>query len=227
MTPLIWITRAQPAADDTAARVTALGLIPLVDPVLQVRLISGEISFGGMGAVAFTSRNGVEAFTRASGVRDLKVFAVGDATADAARRAGFADVTSARGDGAALARLIARDHDRGSGAVLLITPREPAVDMTGLLQGSGVNLAAMSIYETVERRPETALSRRDEITAVLVHSAKAAAALARLVQPGRAPDFACLSDKVAAPLREAGFRAVQSAEFPDEDSLLRLLAKRP
>src|SRR5262245_38438369 len=86
----IWITRAQPGADVTAERVRALGHEAVVAPLLAVRMIPDvSIDLRGVAALAFTSANGVRAFADASGERGLKVFAVGAATASAARAAGF------------------------------------------------------------------------------------------------------------------------------------------
>ena len=50
----------------------------------------------GVQAVLFTSANGVRAFAAATTRRGFRAFAVGDATAAAARAAGFADVDKRR-----------------------------------------------------------------------------------------------------------------------------------
>ena len=81
----IWITRAQPGADATAARVHALGHTTLVAPLLAVEMLeNAEVDLRDVGALAFTSANGLRAFTRLSADRSLRVFAVGAATALAA-----------------------------------------------------------------------------------------------------------------------------------------------
>src|SRR3569833_1686081 len=95
---LVWITRTRPAAEETAATAAASGSAAPAAPVLEARPTTDAIAFDGMGAVAFTSRNGVESFARLSEVRDLPAYAVGDATADAASAVGFATVRSAAGD---------------------------------------------------------------------------------------------------------------------------------
>jgi len=104
----IWITRARPGAEVTARRVEALGFTALVDPLLEIRFLEPTVDLAGIAALAFTSANGVEAFARLSAARDLPVFAVGEATARAARSMGFAEPVSADGDVEALAALIAR-----------------------------------------------------------------------------------------------------------------------
>src|ERR1700760_3247119 len=91
----IWITRAQPGADATAERVRLMGHEPIIAPLLAVKLAPGvDVSLSGVAALAFTSANGVRAFADLSGERAIRVFAVGAATAEAAKAAGFRLVLS-------------------------------------------------------------------------------------------------------------------------------------
>jgi uroporphyrinogen-III synthase len=225
---IVWIARAEPGASETAARLLTLGHTALVDPVLTVRAVTDHIAFDGMGAIAFTSRNGVDAFARLSTARDLPVFAVGDATADAARAVGFGDVRSAEGDVEALARLIGETHDPAKGAVLCIGPTEPSADLGRLLGPYKLNAASLAVYETGAAQPTQALARLAEIGTVLVHSPKAAQCLAELLDPAstRHLAFACISAKAAAPLLAAGYEKVAHALFPDEAALLKLIDDR-
>ena len=105
----IWITRVQPAADVTAERVRAMGHDAVVVPLLEVQVLPDvDVDLRGVAALAFTSANGVRAFADKSGERGLKVFAVGAATALAARKAGFKSVLSADGDVLALGKALHR-----------------------------------------------------------------------------------------------------------------------
>ena len=170
-----------------------------------------------VGALAFSSANAVEHFVGATdGARSLPVFTVGDATAAAARRAGFTDVLSARGDIHALAELIVRERSRIRGTVLQPGNVEPAADLEALLTEHGVHLQTVPVYETVAVDPGEVLAQLASIDAVLVHSPKAARRLAELVPSvTAAPRFACISEAAAAPLRAAGHEKVRfSAQFP-------------
>ena len=218
----VWVTRTQPAADATAARLCDLGHEPIVAPVLAVQPVNATIDLAGVDALAFTSRNGVEAFAAlTSEGRVLPVFTVGDATADAARAGGFTTIHSADGDVAALAERIASAHP---GVVLHPAAREPAGDLAGLLRERGVAARTVAVYDTVPVEPAEALAQLAVLDAVLVHSPKAARRLAGLIAPDAAqPLFACISEAAAAPLRAAGHEKVRSAPFPDEAALLKLL----
>ena len=215
----IWITRAQPEADATAGRLRALRHEPVVAPVLEVQPAGAAPSLDGAGALAFTSRNGVRAFAALSPERGLPVFAVGDATADAARAAGFSEVASASGDLAALADRIAGRQAALKGPVLYASPEDPAGDLVAALQARGVAARAQVVYRTAPAD----FTLPPDVDVVLIHSAKAARRLAEdpAVAPA-APAMAaiCISPAAAQPLQGLGFREVLTAPAPNETALL-------
>jgi uroporphyrinogen-III synthase len=213
----IWITRAEPGASRTAGRLRDLGHEPLVAPVLEVHPLPALIDLGGVGALAFTSVNGVLAFADLCPDRGLPVFAVGDTTAQAARAAGFGLVVSAEGDVDDLARVIVSATGRLAGAVLHPGAREPAGDLLGALNAASVTALAVAVYET-RVLPATVPPGAE---GVMIHSPKAAAAIAG-GQIGGLTAY-CISDAAAAPLRSVARQTVVAAE-PNEASLLRLLA---
>jgi uroporphyrinogen-III synthase len=61
----VWITRARPEAEATAARIAALGWTPLIAPLLEIRPLPAPLELEGVGALAFSSRNGVRALAAA------------------------------------------------------------------------------------------------------------------------------------------------------------------
>ena len=230
----LWVTRADPAARATAARLTALGHAPLVSPLLAIRRLKPRLDLAGVGALAFTSLNGALAFAALSTERGTPVFAVGDATAQAARAAGFAHVRSASGDVNALAALIAERHDPAAGAVLIAGAREPAGDLPGALEAVGIEVRTAALYAAVAApggRGLTALAR-GKLDGVLIHSPRAARRLADLIAadpalaaPVSVLEAFCISRAAAAPLRPLGLAHVAVAASPDEAALLSLLGK--
>lgn len=227
----IWITRAQPGADVTAERVRALGHDAVVAPLLAVSVLPDvRVDLNGVAALAFTSANGVRAFADASGERGLKVFAVGAATAQAARAAGFKSVLSADGDVEALAEGIAARRGELRGAVLHPGAAEPAGDLAGALERQGVEARRLVLYETapVEVAPTEAeaLTQSD---AVLLHSPRAAQVLARLLKAHPAPGLRALglSKAVVKPLARTRLAAKAFPPFPLEAALLNLIDRRP
>lgn len=223
----VWITRAAPGAETTAERVRAMGLEPLIAPLIETAAVDGPpIDLAGIGALAFTSAAGAAAFAARSAERALPVFAVGGATARAARGLGFPDVVSADGDVTALARLIAARGPIG-GAVLHAAAAEPAGDLAGDLSRLGVPARAVTVYETRDVAPPEAMAGElPALDAVLLHSPRAARGLAAWVAEHPAPRLAavCLSEAVAAPLLQSMLRSISAAKRPEESALLAALA---
>lgn len=219
----LWITRTEPAASRTAERLRALGHTPLTAPLLEVRFLPAAIDLEGVAALVFTSANGVNGFAQISPERALPVLAVGRATALAAREAGFAAVTSADGDGGALARLIAANAPEGE--VLFAGAAQPAGDLVGDLKARGVAARAVPVYDT---RP-TGAAAPEGAQGVLIHSPRAAAELARTLDLDRAETLVAyaISPAALAPLAGLPLKARGAARTPDEDSLLALLPPAP
>ncbi len=192
--------------------------------MLAARPIAGAaVDLSGVDAIAFTSGHAVTAFAALSGERAPVVFAVGQATADAARRLGFGRVVVGTGGAQALAPLIAAAEPRPA-RVLIPTAAESAADLAGLLASLGVAAVTTAVYETL---PTGAFAPLSEIDAILIHSTRAAALVAEHLagqdEAARLAAYA-ISETAAAPLRAAGLRSVQVAAEPTEAALLALLA---
>jgi len=221
----VWITRARPGAEVSAARVAAMGFNPIVDPLLEVAPLAASIDLSDIAALAFTSANGVQAFLRRCDERTLPVFAVGRATALAAKAAGFARVTSADGDVEDLTRLIVGARP---GPVLWAGARAPAGDLVSALNQAGAPARGVAVYETVDRTPsEATLALLGRPLTALLYSPRAARGLADILRqrPAQGLRALCLSPAVATPLVTLlDPRSVACAPRPDETALLRLLA---
>ncbi len=218
----IWITRSQPGADATAARLLERSFEPVVQSVLRAETLKASTpDLSGVEALAFTSGAAITAFAALSPRRDLPVFAVGDVTAALARAAGFGKVRSAGGDASALAALIVAAAERPR-VVLHPGALEPAADLAGLLAMAGIAARAQPVYRTITTGLDAA---PEAVDAVLVHSPKAARLVAALVGGNKARQMGAyvLSPAVAEPLRQTGFMTLAVAPNPDEPSLLNLL----
>jgi uroporphyrinogen-III synthase len=204
-----------------------MGFEPLIDPVLEVAPVDAKLRLHGVGAIAFTSAHGVDAFAGMEARRELRVFAVGEATAARARQAGFQDVRSADGDVSALAALIVGEAREIKGAVLHAGAREPAGDLVSSLAAAGVPARVVTVYETRPRRAEAALAAAafEALDLVLIHSPRAGVLVAQQLDgQGRALGFLAISEAAAAPLRQAGYADVRVAAAPRDDALVRLIA---
>ena len=227
------VTRAVPGAQATARRVAALGRAPIACPMLAITGLTVRLPPAGrVQAVLLTSGNAVPALDAA--LHDVPVFAVGDATADRARAAGFAEVHSAAGDAAALAALVARACRPGAGALLLPTARGEGLALAAALRKAGFAVLRRTVYAAVPQDCFPTAARdallRGEVGAALFFSPATARNFVRLL-PASLPagslaavDALALSPAVAAPLASLPWRRIRVAARPDQDALLTLLA---
>lgn len=226
-TPRILVTRSEPGASETAARLSAAGYIPIVEPVFAIAPIA--VSLPDFDALAFTSANGARQFAELSPRRDVPVFCVGDRTADAARDAGFTSVVSAEGDVSALVGLIQAKLPKTS-RLLHAGNEESRGDLTGRLRGSGHAADFIAIFRAV---PVTApgpllaahLAGQRAFEAVLVHSPRGASILAGFAAGSEAVlNVVAISGAAATPLATLAHRT-EIALAPTEQSLLSALAR--
>lgn len=227
MSELIWITRTQPQAEVTAARVRERGFETLVDPLLTVENLTPAIDAARYDHIIATSINGLNSFTTQHVSRHQSVWAVGDATADAAREAGFTRVHSAAGDAGDLIALLRAIGPEGP--ILYLRPETPAQDLMRAL--SSLDITPAIYYRTVVRDAPEARARMAGITHVLLHSPRAAEACAPYLVTSEATVI-CISGATAQRLREhlnftgnlpsAGLN-IEVAASPDEEALLARL----
>lgn len=202
-------------------------------PVLAIRPIPGaEARLDGVQGLLFTSSNGVRAFAALAAGRDLPAWCVGEATAAAARAAGFARVHAAGGDLAALARDVVARVRPEAGALFHAAGADLAGDLAGRLRAHGFTVDVRALYraERIAALPDAvtaALSGESApIDAVLFHSARGAETFAALVKRHEALariDALCLSDAVAAAACRLPWRRVAVAAEPLDSALLQLL----
>jgi uroporphyrinogen-III synthase len=227
--------------DDAAAMIGALaarGIEALLAPMLTIlpaphaaRHLAERLA--GAQAVLFTSANGVRAFAAASPRRELPALAVGDATAAAARIAGFRSVASAGGDIADLVALAAAHLSPRGGALVHAAGATIAGDLAARLAARGFSVHRATLYEAVAAAaldPDTAAAmRRGEAALALFFSPRTAATFVRVAAAAgvgdacRAMAAVALSPAVAAALAALSWRTVRVAARPSQDDLLAAL----
>ena len=226
-------------AEDAHALVAALdrrGHEALVEPMLTVAPaddMDSPLDLDGVQALLFTSANGVRAFAALSEDRILPVFAVGEASAAAARAAGFGVVESAEGDVTDLARLVDERLDPNAGALFHGAGSKVAGDLKGDLETGGFTVHRVVLYHA---RPVEALSdslrtaladgRLDAVTLFSPRTAETFATLlgeADLLSACERLAAVCLSDAVAERVSALPWRDVRIAERPNQDAVLTCL----
>ena len=114
----VLITRPEPDAAYEAELIAARGHQPVLAPLLEIEFCKAALPLAGAYGLIVTSRNALRALAahpdRVAASR-LPLYAVGEATAEAAWELGFAEVTAGPGTAEGLAALIARDVAPGAG----------------------------------------------------------------------------------------------------------------
>ena len=225
------VTRPKEDAEKVARSLRERGIEPVIEPMLSIRSIPNPaIDLVGVQALLFTSANGVRAFAAASKERALPVFAVGEATADAARLAGFDGVETAGGDVTSLASLVSRRLDPEKGALFHGAGNVSAGDLAGSLKRSGFMVKRTVLYEAVaaaEISPvSTAFLRESGVIVALFFSPRTAATFVTLIRKAgldgacRSMVAICLSPAVAEATRILPWRELRTAASPRWPAML-------
>lgn len=227
------LTRPRRESEALAKELEAMGHEIMAAPLLEIRVLDEKPELAGVTHLVFTSANGVRSFAEVSLERSLTVYAVGDATAEAAREAGFSQVRSAAGDAEALLRLLREELDPRIVRILHICGRDVARDLAAELAAAGFTVRRQALYEA---KPISAMP-------AYVRSALASGALdgALFFSPRTARVFVCLCERegleagcsgmlafclsaaVADALAGLPWADVRAARHPDRQALLALV----
>jgi uroporphyrinogen-III synthase len=244
----ILVTRPQPDNEATAASLRARGFDVLLAPTLRFEPVaSPDDPAADYAGVIITSANAlraVEPQLAERGLLGLPLFAVGERTASAARRAGFGTVISADGDAADLRDLVLakagkfaevkKSKKSGKARPLLyLAGAELSRDLAGELARHGIEVITRITYRMVASpglpREACDAIAANQVEAVLHYSARSARAFLDAIRSAGVEISAlavrqcCISAAVAAILREAGATQVTVASSPDENALLGML----
>lgn len=226
----VLVTRPEPGATQTAARLTTLGLIPVVAPVLSVVAKHVRAPFT-VAATLVTSRNAVASCPAFLHARP--VFAVGTATATQAAEAGFTRVFNADGDAAALARLVTNTLCPTDGSLFLPTGQGQGAKLAQSLRHCGFRVIRRVAYQAtgVPILPEAAASelRQGRLAVAIFFSGEASRHFVRLLCAAgltdavRNVEAVSISQRTAVALRPLPWRRICVATKPNQDAMLVML----
>lgn len=234
----VLVTRPEPGATATGRRLRQLGFEPVILPLSEIRPIGATHSVAArdFAAVVATSANAVRHAPAPllAALSELPAFAVGDETGRAMRVAGLTAPSAADGDAVSLAALIAARVPAGA-AIAYLAGRVRRDTFEPALHAAGIAVTTFETYDTTRIVPDAerlARLSREGVAAVLVHSGKAAEAIAVLAGDNPAvaralerASFVCISRRVAEMLPESLRPRARAATQPTEDALMELLRK--
>ena len=212
------VLRPEPGASATVERARAMGLDAFPMPLFKVEPVAWEVPDPGeFDVLLLTSANAVRNGGAGLGsLRAMPVHAVGEASAAAAREAGFK--VASVGDG---------------GVEILLASIPPDIRLLHLCGADRIEpaaaraITAVPVYRSAELPPPDDL-RRIEGQAVAVHSPRAGKRLAELAERAgidRSTIRIAAISAAAASASGAGWEQCQAADHPDEAALLALASR--
>ena len=227
------LTRPIAVARRSAEALRARGFEPVFAPATKVLATGAEPPDESFDVLLATSANAfafLSATTRAR-LRRLRLYAVGERTAAAARAAGLGAAEAVGADASMLATSLAAELPPAS-RLLYLAARDRKNDLETTLRAAGHRVVAVEIYVAQARRAwSVAEAEAFAACGAALHysrrSAELAAGLAERAGLGdrlRAILHVCISTDAAEPLRSFGARRIVIATGAEESSLLDALS---
>lgn len=237
----VLITRPEREATTLATALAERGHVPVIAPLFRLEILHPPADFAtdlaSCQAVLVSSANGARALAEASEQRGKPILAVGDTTASTAEGLGFTSVTSAAGDGRALAELARTRLDPKAGPLLHVSGVDIAQDFSAALAPDGFEVRRVALYEAREEAalPDSARAAIEAraLDAAMFFSPRASALFARLVQEaGLSASLSnvtaiAISPAALQPLSALPFRATLAAARPTRQSVLDEIDRLP
>ena len=221
----VWLTRPRTDSDLLAVELEAHGIPTMIAPVMQIarrKVVLPEKPE----ALVMTSRHAAHALPDAW--RDLPVYCVGKATANAVRAYGYTHLIIGEHDAM---DLLPRMKEK---RFVYFSGESITVDIVGLLALQGSLVERVVVYDAVpERRFPDALRRAleaREISGVVFFSARTAQIAASLMKheefTASAPqiDAYCLSLPVAEAAVALAWRSLQVSHLPTRAAMIAMIA---
>jgi uroporphyrinogen-III synthase len=207
------VLRPEPGASETVRRAEAKGLEVVSRPLFAVEAMAWEApEAGSFDGLLLTSANALRhGGDKLQELRGLPAFAVGEATAQAARDAGF-DIKSVGGAG--VDRLLGSIEPELKLLHLCGEDRRPA-------ERARQEIVALPVYRAVEC--DVSVGDLRDVVA-LVHSPRAGRRLAELVEVRNRIAIVAISEAAAEGVGE-GWASVEAANEPTDEAVLALAAR--
>lgn len=234
----VLIIRPEREATALATALSERGHAPVIAPIFRLEFLHPPSDFSAnlaaCQAVLLTSANGARALAEASEQRGRPILAVGDTTASTAEGLGFSAVTSASGDGEALADLVRQRLAPKDGPLLHVSGKEPGFDLAAALapRGSepGFEVNRVALYDAREETtlPDSARAALEAhaLDAATFFSPRAAGVFANMVEDAglasalRGVSAIGISPAALEPLIGLPFKATIAAAKPTRQAVL-------
>ena len=231
----VLITRAEPAATQTAHKLRKLGHEAILLPLFEVVDLGSPIPKDEYNGLIFTSRNSAEILQTREWKpdnADIPAFCVGEKTQKSVKALGFANTHVANGGGAALANLIGEMNLKGSKFLYFSTP-DRSFDMESALNSYDISVDTIDTYRVNPVAPAhqqiiQAVTKVSD-ACVFVYSALSGKHLAHILETINLTSMLkdCtligISRQAVEPLEHIDWKEVLISSQPDEIQMIALL----
>ena len=228
----VLITRAQPAASQTAKALAKQGHEAVLLPLFEVIDTGNPIPKSQYEGIIFTSKNAVEILEKRGWNLEepnTPAFCVGEKTQEAAQKLGFKTTYKANGGGAALVKVMSELKLDGSKMLYLSTP-DKSFDMQTALKPHNIEVETIDIYQAKPVTPKNA-QIIDAIVAVkdasiFIYSALSSKQLAKTLKSESLESLLSnctligISDVAIKPLEHIDWKRVLIAQNPSEEAMI-------
>ena len=208
----VWITRTNPAAQESAEVWRDAGFEPLVAPLLGIESVRHE-AISKDAVLIFTSKNAIDHVT----CNGQRAICVGDATADKARGAGFSDVISVDGTSADVTQWVLA-HLPNSQPICHVSGWHVRGAIAEDLQRAGYSADRVKVYRSTPQ----IIWPDEPVALAALYSPLAAATFAQAAtaRDVSALSVVCISPAAANALSDLKLKSVSIAAHPREDELI-------
>jgi uroporphyrinogen-III synthase len=228
------LTRPTIDSESIARQLRDQSISAVIDPLLSFALLDiKDLSLSSYQAIIFTSTNGIRAFEKFPFERNIKVFTVGDKTAELAKTLSFQSVTSAGGDLIKLSNTIKDQLNPNDGPLLYICGKHQAGDLKQDMITHGFALDKLEIYDMVAAtnlsEPTKNSLKNQEIDYIPFYSVRSAHIFIELVKNAELQNALsnisalCLSPAIEKVIKTHCWKNIMTAEKPNQYSLFKLI----
>ena len=228
----ILLTRPFHDSFDTHTQLEERGHEVIWEPMMEIVPTNVKCPEGEWDGVMVTSVHAVEALAKNVENKNMRIVAIGEATAKALRKVGFDNVISANGDGCDMVKKIKEMFKHGD-KILYPSAEDTAHNMEEKLGEVGIKCCRWVVYQAKEiakfsEEVENML-KIGEVEAVVLMSGRITKGFVQLFQKLQdkqkleIPLFFALSNAIKEKLPEEWKSKCKVAEEPNQDSLINLL----
>ncbi|MCB1341768.1 MAG: uroporphyrinogen-III synthase [Pseudooceanicola sp.] len=218
--PVVLLTRPEAASHRFAALLPE-GVRVVIAPLIGIETAAQTLVLDNAQGIIFTSGNAVTIAAQLTIDRTLPCFCIGEATAQAARQAGWS------------AQAMGGDADALVQALLQTRPTPPLLHLAGehrrgqvaeRLSAAGIETRAITLYRQTQNdladEAQTLLATETPIIAP-IFSPRSAQHFAQTVERRAHLHVVAISEATAEPLRGQGFATISVAGAPDARAMAR------